>query len=124
MPKEPVRPPTTLELLQGILDILRSGSPSNTKTGIIDTIPCPVAQRPYQLPGYNVPDTMALVIKADPTNAVASFIYVSFSKSIDSAHLWPLVPNESMGWRVKNGGMLYISTNVAGSSAIVTVEQR
>lgn len=105
--------------LQSILDALK-----NTDSVSIEGITCDVANEGYPVPAIIVPDGMTLVIKAHPENVLLSLIYVSNSKSTSQPHLWPLMPNESMGWRVKSGSALWVSTNVPGSIAVISVERR
>lgn len=92
-------------------------------------VQCLVAAIPYQLPDIEVPDEMEVVVKNDPRNVaapVATIIQVAQDRpsSINVDASWPLIINESIGYRIKNAKELYVSSNVAAQFVDVTVEQR
>lgn len=98
----------------------------NTETTKSMRVQCLAATTPYQLPDIEIPDDMVLVIKNDPRNPAATIIQVApdapASLNIDQS--WPLVVNESIGYRVKNARSLYVSSNVAATFVDLSVEQR
>jgi hypothetical protein len=70
-----------------------------------------------------IPDNFALLIKAWPTNPVASLIYVGYLANFDIDTVYPLIPNEPIRYNIKSADVLYVSTNLAGSRLVMTVEQ-
>ncbi len=77
-----------------------------------------------QLPHLVVPDDMEIQLKGWPTNG--GTIYVAGSapaaKSINS--LWPLLPNEAIGYRIKNLNEIYFGGTMVGDWIGWTVEAR
>jgi hypothetical protein len=94
-------------------------------TGKYDFPAAFVAQR---LPWVEIPDDFALVIKAYPTNPAGSLVLVgrtaSDALSINSG--WPLVPNESIAYRIKQAEDLWVASTVGAipNAVIWTVELR
>jgi hypothetical protein len=81
----------------------------------------------FQLPDIYIPDDLEITVKAYPTNPVGSLLRVAKSagECVDRYASYPLMPNESRGYRVKNANALYVSATVApGCSVTWTVEQR
>lgn len=139
-------PPEFLELLQAIAsdeeatieqlnDILTAianipgggssqGWPPNADYVTTVLIQCAVINTAYQVPSMIVPDNFEVLIKAYPANNPASLIFVvtNPAPNINNAH--PLVPNEPVSYKIKDTGKIYLFTNIAGSQATVSVEQR
>jgi hypothetical protein len=88
----------------------------------------PVAFVAQRLPWVEIPDDFALVIKAYPTNPAGSLVLVgrtaSDALSINSG--WPLVPNESIAYRIKQAEDLWVASTVGAvpNAVIWTVELR
>lgn len=86
-----------------------------------------VANTAFQLPDIVIPDDFEITVKAYPTNPVGSLLRVAKSagECVDRYASYPLMPNESRGYRVKNADALFLSASVApGCSVTWTVEQR
>jgi hypothetical protein len=82
------------------------------------------ANQPYQFPDITVPDDMYFVIKAGPLNAGIINVGGSGPDVRGPEGVWPLLPQENVGYRVKNAQSIYCSGTVAGDFAYYTVEQR
>jgi hypothetical protein len=144
-------PPEVIELLQGIaagtldVDNVRlpeilaailalggggpgsAGYPPNADYPISGTHDFLVALTAFNLPDITIPDDFEITVKAYPTNPPLSLVYVAKSsgESADRYVSYPLMPNESRGYRIKNAKELWVSATVApGCSVTWTVEQR
>jgi len=122
---------TTLQNILGAiarisLNIQVQGWPPNAEGTRSFAILCAAAATPYRAFDMEIPDGMSLGIKASPLNAVGSLIYVAKTPAecINPNSAWPLILNESITYQVKNANAFHVSTNIAGSIAIFTVEQR
>ena len=121
-----------LTKLQGIIDTIVTGAPGGqgwppNAAGVrILTVLCAVVATPYPVSYMEIPDGMALAIKSSPFNAIGSIIFVAKSPAecLNPNSAWPLALNESITYFVKNANSLNVSTNVAGSIAVFTAEQR
>ena len=119
-----------LAKLQAIIDKIGVGVgrgwPPNAEGARTFAVLCPAVATPYQVPDMEIPDGMSLAMKASPLNAVGSYTFVARTPAecTNPNSAWPLVPNESITYQVKNANAFYVSTNVAGSIAIFTAEQR
>ena len=85
---------------------------------------CPIAGRAYQLPYQEVPDGMAVTIKALPTNAVGGLIFVATSQAeasnLDQSY-W-LIRSEPISYYVKNVNAFWVASSVPGDGIVWTVE--
>ena len=124
-----------LAKLQEIIDKIGAGVPGvpvgqgwppNAEGTHSFAIACVAAFTPYQASDMEIPDGMALAIKAWPLNGVGSLIFVARTpaESTNPNSAWPLIPNEAITYLVKNANAFYISTNIAGSIAVFTAEQK
>ena len=124
-----------LAKLQEIIDKIGVGAPGvpgvqgwppNAEGTRSFAILCAAAATPYQASDMEIPDGMSLAIKAWPLNAAASLIFVARTPAecTNPNSAWPLIPNEAITYLVKNAKAFYVSTNIAGSIAIFTAEQR
>jgi hypothetical protein len=107
------------------LSINVQGFPANTQGIRTFTKLCAIANQSYQGDDMVVPEGMSLLIKSYPTNAGASIIRVASSIS-DATNLnssWPLLPNEAVGYQVKNANQIYVSASIAGSIVIFSAER-
>jgi hypothetical protein len=86
---------------------------------------CAVANQAYQGDDMVVPEGMSLLIKSYPTNVAASIIRAASSQSdaTNPNSSWPLVPNEAVGYQVKNANQIYVSASIAGSIVIFSAER-
>ena len=100
--------------------------PANTGAFHVNRMTMAIANVAYQGPDMEVEDGFALVIKSDPTNAVAGIIFIgtNASASISANLSWPLILNESIALYITNANELYVSANTAGDSVIFIVEKR
>lgn len=138
-------PPEALQLLQGIAAGMQStlgqlneiiaginglsfegaqGYPPNADYVTSVVVQCQAINQAYDVPSMTVPDNFSAVIKAHPTNAVGSLIYVVTSPAPNVNSAYPLVPNEAYAIKIKDTGKIRLFTNLAGSQAVVSVEQR
>lgn len=113
---------------QEVIDAIKRhlGFPPNASSVRTFAIQCVAANTPYRANDMLIPEGMALLIKASPANGVAAVVYVARSPAecLNINSSWPLVPNESIPYFVKNSNVFYVSSNVAGSVVIFTAEQR
>lgn len=100
------------------------GWPPNADYVSTVLIQCQVAMQAYPVPGTIVPDDFEVLVKAYPTNAIGSLVYVATNPAPNVNSAYPLVPNEAYRLKIKDTGKIYLFTNIAGSSATVSVEQR
>jgi hypothetical protein len=86
---------------------------------------CAVANQAYQGDDMTVPEGMSLLIKSYPTNAAASIIRVASSPAdaTNPNSSWPLLPNEAVGYQVKNANQIYVSATIANSIVIFSAER-
>lgn len=100
--------------------------PKNTRAIRAFSVLCAAANTPFQVPALEVPSGMQLRIKAHPFNAVGSLILVATSAAEcqNPNSSWPLILNESVIYAIENSGSLFVSTNIAGSIAIFSSEER
>lgn len=87
-------------------------------------IQCVAANQTYPVPSMIVPDGFDILVKAWPTNAIGSLIFVITNPAPNQNACYPLIPNESIRLKIKDSGKIYLFSNVAGSQATVSVEQR
>ncbi len=97
---------------------------SNAETIRSFLVPCPAANAPWQLPSFIIPDGMALVIKANPANGGVVSVAPNSADVINPNQSYPLLPNEPIGYYVKDSKSIWVSSTVAGDSVVCTVEQR
>lgn len=137
-------PPEVLQLLQAIAygmeasiaqlnDILDAinglglqvqGYPPNCDYVTTVRINCQAINQSYPVPSLVVPDGFSVLVKAWPGNAVGAFIFVITNPAPNQSMAYPLVFNEAVRLSIKDTGKIHLFTNVAGSQATVTVEQR
>ena len=117
--------------LQEIIDKISVGVPGqgwppNAEGARTFAVLCLLVATAYPVPDMEIPDGMSLAIKASPLNAVGSYIFVARTPAecTNPNSAWPLVLNESTTYQVKNANAFFVSTNVAGSIAIFSAEQR
>jgi len=107
------------------LSINVQGFPVNTNSVRSFSKLCAVANQAYQGDDMVVPEGMSLLIKSYPTNAAASIVRVASSIS-DATNInssWPLVPNEAVGYQVRNANQIYVSATIANSIVIFSAEK-
>jgi hypothetical protein len=97
----------------------------NVDNIVSSVVVCTVVNQPYRCPFLLIPDTMQLTIKALPTNAVGSLIFVAPSQEsvLDPNQCYSLIPNEPVSYHIRDAHVLYLSTNVAGSAAVLSAEK-
>lgn len=120
--------------LQSILDAIKAislniqvqGWPPNAEGSRSFAVLCVAVATAYPASDMVIPDGMSLAIKASPLNAVGSLIFVARTPAecLNPNSAWPLIPNESITYQVKNADAYQVSTNIAGSIAVFTAEQR
>ncbi len=120
-------------MLLGLSDILEAlsalevnvqGFPPNADFVVTTRVVCTLANKTYPVPELEVPEGFQVLIKAWPLNAVGSLVYVATNPAPQQQMAWPLIPNESLPYGIKNTNKLWVFSNIAGSQAVVTVEQR
>lgn len=116
------------EILTAIKDLSLGGGGQgyapNADYEITVIVQCAVANQAFNVPSMSVPDDFSVLIKAHPGNAVGSFIYVITSPAPNINMAYPMVPNEARTMKIKDTGKIYLFSNIAGSQAVVSVEQR
>lgn len=114
----------------GQLNLQVIGYPLNTKTIIAIRVQIAVLNRHYKLPDITVPDGFMLQLKGWPTNG--GTVYVGYAEGMvtNINSVWPLLPNEAIGYGVQNAKELYVSgiappggAGVVGDWVAITVEQ-
>jgi hypothetical protein len=114
------------DILSAIQNISISGGSEiipNNKNAITNVVQGALAAKAYRLPDTSIPLGRTLTIKSYPTNAGIVYVARSASEAINWQQAWPLMPNESIGYRVNNAREFWVSFAVAGESAVFTVEQ-
>jgi len=107
------------------LSINVQGWPPNVRRIRTFAIVCAVVGQTYQGGQMTIPSGMSLLIKASPLNGVGSLIYVAptAADSTNPNSSYPLVPNEPVSYAIQDADQIYVSTNIAGSTAIFSAEQ-
>lgn len=117
--KLPTGTPGSLEFIaQAMAQIIQQ--PRSFVTG---NVTCLNANQGYQLPGYEIPLFMQVVVQAWFTNV--GVIYVAFRQS-DAQNVavgYPLIATAGVGYRIRNTNGVWIMATVAGEGASFTVEQ-
>ena len=107
------------------LSVNVQGWPPNVRRIRTFALVCAAAGTPYRCSQMAIPSGMSLLIKANPLNGVGSLIYVA-TTAADSTNpnsSFPLVPNESVTYAMQDADQIYVSTNIAGSTALFSAEQ-
>jgi hypothetical protein len=128
---------TSLDILQKSADILAAvqgivipgvsgtiGVVPNTSGIVSFRIQCVTPAFAYQLPDWKVPDDMQLLVKSWPTNVGLIWVGGANSECTDINKIWPLLPNEMVGYRVSNANSIWVSAVNALDIVVCTVEQR
>jgi hypothetical protein len=76
------------------------------------------------LPDVVIPDDMEIQLKGWPTNGGLIYVARSAPQAINVMSVWPLLPNETIGYRIKNLNLLYFSGTQVGDWVTWTVEHR
>jgi hypothetical protein len=105
------------------LSISGAGIAPNNRTIYNSTVVGVVAVKAYQFPDLVIPEQRALVIKGYPLNGGLSYIGRSAAECTNWQQAWPLRPNESIAYNIKNAKELWVSFQVANESVVFTVEQ-
>lgn len=124
----------TLEKLDSITDAIKNisiqvstGFPPNADGITSVFVPCTLAQpNTYQLPSIPVPqDCMVVLLGRNPAGANTGIIYVSGTQvgAGTNTSAYPLIPNATVGYKVKNANSIWIGSTVAGEGVYITVEQ-
>ncbi len=120
-----------LSLTEQILDRMgqsggmQNGYPPNANTFLTGTLVCTVANQPYNIiPAYQIPDDFSLNLKSHPNNGAGTLIYLgdSAGNCTNLTSAWPLMPNESVVYKIKTTDLIWASTNVAGAVLCYTLE--
>ncbi len=102
------------------------GWPPNANSARSTTVLCVAANTAYQCPDLVVPEGMSLAIKSSPANAAGSIVYVARTPAecTNPNSAWPLALNEAITYQITNAKLLWVSSTIAGSIAVITAEQR
>lgn len=131
-------PPELLELLAAMaIDVesiknqmgqsgIGNGYPPNAKYPLSSRIDLGAALNAVQFQDMEIPDNFFFVVKAYPTNPAGSLVYVARSKTEaqDQYTAYPLMPNETIGYKISNPANIWVSGSIANLSVVWTVEQR
>jgi hypothetical protein len=102
-----------------------AGYPPNSKTLLVGTVQCIVAMNAVNIiPEYVVPDNMHLVLKSHPNNAAGSILYIAESagNATNIQTAWPLIPNETVRWKVKSTNLIWVASNIVPTLLCYTLE--
>ncbi|KKM60864.1 hypothetical protein LCGC14_1537530 [marine sediment metagenome] len=77
-----------------------------------------------QLPHLVVPDDMEIQLKGWPANGGVIYVASSDPEAKNINSVWPLLPNEAIGYRIKNLNEIYFSGTAVGDWVCWTVENR
>lgn len=85
--------------------------------------PIVVAGVSQRLPYMEVPDGMALLIRAWWTNGGQIYVGGSDVEATNINQIWPLLQNEVVGYYVQNAEQIFISGTLAGDFVVITTER-
>ena len=77
-----------------------------------------------QLPHLVVPDDMEIQLKGWPANGGVIYVASSDPEAKNINSVWPLLPNEAIGYRIKNLNEIYFSGTAVLDWVCWTVEAR
>lgn len=103
------------------------GYPPNADYPMGGRIDLNVALTPYRLPPIIIPDGFTFLVKSWPNNPVPpALVYVSKSsgEAPNPYSTWPIVPNEVIGYNIKNAQEIWVAATVVPAAVVWTVEQR
>lgn len=80
--------------------------------------------RARQLPPLEIPDDMEIVFKGWPFNGGIIYLACTDPASRNIESIWPLIANETIGYRIKNLNVAYFTGTRVGDWLGWTVEQR
>lgn len=95
----------------------------NTEKIFTGHVICNVANQAFQLPPIVIPKNKQIVVKAMPGNITWIWVGVSRSEAQDLNIAYPLVPNEGIGYFVKNADQIWVMTATVNDGVAFTVEQ-
>ena len=115
----------------GQLNLQVAGYPPNTESVIATRVQIAVLGRHYQLPDIAVPDGFVLQLKGWPANLGTIYVGNSQGTVTNINQVWPLLPNEAIGYGVKNAREFYVAgiappvgASIVGDWVGITVEQQ
>ena len=115
----------------GQLNLQVAGYPPNTESMTATRVQIAVLGRHYQLSDIAVPDGFILQIKGWPANLGTVYVGNAQGTVTNINQVWPLLPNEAIGYGVKNARELYVAgiappagASIVGDWVAITVEQR
>jgi len=115
----------------GSLNLQVAGYPPNTESITATRVRIAALSTPYKLPDIAVPDGFILQLKGWPANGGTVYVGHSQATVTNINQVWPLLPNEAIGYGVKNAKELYVSGiappvgfGAVGDWLAITVEQR
>lgn len=77
-----------------------------------------------QLPHMEIPDDFEVVLKGWPTNGGIIYVACTAPSAGNINAVWPLIANETIGYRIENLNTVYFTGTVVGDWICWTVEQR
>jgi hypothetical protein len=100
--------------------------PPNADYPLSGRIQLVAARSPMNLPNVAIPDGFEIAIKSWPANPVGGYINVGKSRAdvLNQDESWPLIPNESISYGVKDAKELWVSATAGPAWVCWTVEQR
>lgn len=105
-----------------------AGYPPNAKYPLSSRIDLGAALTAVNFQDMEIPDDFVFVVKAypPPVNPAGSLVYVGRSKSEaqDPYTSYPLMPSETIGYKIENASAIWVSGSIANLSVVWTVEQR
>ena len=131
--------PTTqllVAIAQGVVDIETAiaslgsgvgggqGWPPNTEHITALRVPITALNRGHQLPAIDIPDGFQLLMRGWPTNANIIWVAGSELECVNINTAYPLLPNDIVGYGIKNAEAIWVSGGAVGDFVVITVEQR
>ena len=115
----------------GQINLQVAGYPPNTESMTATRVQIVALGRHYQLPDIAVPDGFTLQLKGWPANLGTIYVGNSQGTVTNINQVWALIPNEAIGYGVKNARALYVAgiappggASIVGDWVAITVEQR
>ena len=100
--------------------------PPNADYPLCGRIQLVAARSPMNLPNVAIPDGFEIAIKSWPANPVGAYINVGKSRAdvLNQNESWPLIPNESITYKIKNASEIWVASTAATTWVCWTVEQK
>lgn len=98
----------------------------NSDGGITNAVVvCAAAGTAYGLPHISIPNGRAVILKSHPSNAFGALILIDPSPTncLRIIGAYPLAVNEAVSYYIADTSVLYVSSTIAGSVLVISVER-